>query len=339
MALLFLDSFDHSGTTGAMVLKKWDVDNGIAIISTTTVRTGTGALFLQSSGALLKVIPLPGDVFILGCAIRCPAWPTSTNLVEFLEGATLHVALAVNASGFLVVKRDTTVLATATSGPLAINTWYYLEVKVVVHDSAGSVAVRIDAVPLTFSASLTGVDTRNGGTGNVDRLGLRGGGGTGVFVDDLYLCDDAGTTNNDFLGICVVERLLPSTGNGDLTDFTPSTGTDHGALVDENPPTDDTDYNTGDTVGQQDCYQYPSLALTGAILGIQTNLYARKTDAGARTVAPIVRLGSVTYPGAAVAPTTSYKYLTEVRETNPATGLAWTSADITALQAGMKIVS
>jgi hypothetical protein len=122
---------------------------------------------------------------------------------------------------------------------------------------------------------------------------------------------------NDFLGDCVVECLLPQTGNGDLTDFTPSTGTDHGAMVDENPPNDDTDYTTGDTAGQQDCYQYPSLALTGAILGIQTNLYAKKTDAGARTVAPIVRLGSTTYVGVAVAPATSYSYLTAIRELNP----------------------
>ena len=339
MALLFVDSFDHVGTLLAGLAAKWDLISGTPLISSTTVRTGTGALQLGVTADITKQITPPGDVFILGWGFRMAGISTTTEIVRFLESSTVHLALIFDASGFLVVKRGSTVLATATSHAFLLNTWYYIEVKVVVHDTTGSVAVRVDGVPVTFNASLTGIDTRNAGTaGIVDRVRFAGSAAY-YFYDDLYICDDAGSVNNDFLGICKIERLLPSTGNGDHVDFTCSTGTDHGALVDENPPTDDTDYVSSDTAGHQDCYHYPSLALTGSILGVQTNLYARKTDAGARTVAAIVRSGGTTYPGAALAPLTTYRYLTEVQAVNPATGLAWTAAEIAGLQVGMKILS
>jgi hypothetical protein len=339
MALLFMDSFDHYGSgggSGARVILKWD--SGAVNGNLVAGRTGNAAALFNGDN-LTKLLPA-GTSFILGFAWRLPQLNASIDHLQFLEGATQHITVRVNTSGFLVVTRGGTILATATSSPMAITSWYYVEVKVVIHDTTGSVVCHVDGVAVTFDASLTGIDTRNGGTGLVDRVTLNGNSNSPFLqFDDLYICDTSGTTNNGFLGICVIEALLPQVGNGDLTALTPSTGTDHGALVDENPANDDTDYNTGDTAGQTDCYNYPSLALTGTILGVQTDLYARKTDAGARTIAPVFRIASTTYPGTAVAPTTTYKYLPAIAELNPATGLAWTSADITALQAGMKIVS
>ena len=246
-------------------------------------------------------MPVPGSTFILGFAVRYGGLASAADLVQFREGGsarTVHIAVTINSSGFLVVKRGSTVLATATTNAFLPSSWYYFEIKVVIHDTLGSVVCHLDGVNVSFSTPLTGIDTRNGGTGIVDTFRIDGQSTSPyMMVDDLYLCDATGTTNNDFLGNCVVESLLPQVGNGDLTGLTPSTGTDHGAMVDDNPPTDDTDYNSGDTIGQTDCYNYPSLALTGSILGVQTNLYTRKTDAGARTVAATVRLGGTSLLG------------------------------------------
>ena len=340
MALLFMDSFDHYGV-GANVVKKWDAyANAVGL--TTSARTGTHAMNLYYNDFLTKVLNPPGDVFIVGFALRMPILGTAglNNIIQFQEGGTIHVAVDINASGFLVVKRDTTTLATATTHPIVANSWFYIEVKVVIHDTTGSVTVHVDGVEPTFSGAVTGIDTRNGGTGVMDRIVMNGSPYSPYgLVDDLYICDDSGSVNNNFLGICAIEQLLPSTATpGTHGDFTPSTGTDHGALVDETTPNDDTDYNSSVTVGHQDSYNYPSLVLTGSILGIQTNLYARKTDAGARTIAPIVRTASTTTPGAAVAPLTTYRYFPQVWETKPAGG-AWTEAEINALEVGMKIVS
>ena len=166
--------------------------------------------------------------------------------------------------------------------PSVLNSYFYVEIKVVIHDTTGSVAIHVDEVAVTFNASLTGIDTRNAGTtGIVDRFVLNGSSvAPNVIVDDLYLCDDSGSTNNDFLGICAVERLMPETGNGDHTDFTCSTGSDHGALVDDNPPTDDTDYNSSTTVGHQDCYHYPSLCADRQYPGYSDESVRQKNRCG-----------------------------------------------------------
>ena len=338
MALLFMEGFDYVGSSAAYINKKWDGGNCNSV-ATSGARTGAGAGKLSYNDFLGKSLPA-GDVFVIGFAIRFPLSMGSYNdLVYWRENgaAVNHVTVSVDGSGYIVVKRDTTVLATSTSSLFMIGSWYYLEIKVVIHDTTGSVEVRVDTVPVAFSASLTNVDTRNGGTGNVNYVMLNGH-FNDIWFDDLYVCDDSGSVNNNFLGICAVETLLPQTGAGTHQDFTPSTGTDHGAMVDEIPPDDDATYNASTTVGHQDSYNYPSLALTGTILGLQASIFPRKTDVGARTVAPIVRTGGTTTPGATVAPLTIYKYFPQMWESKPAGG-AWTEAEINALEVGMKIVS
>lgn len=342
MSLLFIEGFDHYGGSGTNLQNgaKWNAYNNRAGLNGSTPRTGPYAVALYGDDNLTKILSPAGDVFIAGFAIRNSALGTGgINIIQFQEGGTVHIAVTIDASGFLVVKRDTTTLATATTHPIVANSWYYIEVKVVIHDTTGSVTVHVDTETPTFSGSLTGIDTKNGGTGNVDRVVFNGHYSYPYCLfDDIYICDDAGSTNNNFLGICVVETLLPQTGAGTHQDFTPSSGTDHGAMVDEASVDDDTTYNSSLTVGHQDSYNYPSLALTGSILGIQTALYTKKSDAGARTVAPLVRTASTTTPGAAVSPTTSYKYYSQLWESKPAGG-AWTESDINALEVGMKIVS
>jgi hypothetical protein len=345
MALLFIDGFDHMGTSGGTVLpKKWDAPTSGGSIINTPVRTGAAAMQVGLSGT--GKLMLAGDVFIFGCAIRFgTALPTTGGLISFLAfyeggGSLQHIGLNLNSSGFLLVRRGgITTLATATSHAMVLDTWYYLEIKVVIHDTAGSVEVHVDGAPVTFGSSLTGIDTRNGGLGFSDQVWFDAASGVAVFVDDVYCCDDSGTVNNSFLGVCSVETLLSETGNGTHANFTPSTGTDHGALVDDNPPNDDTDYNVSFTVGHRDSYNYPASASAAAILGIQTNLYVRKTDLGIRTAAALVRTGGTTYTGAAMAMTTAYKYLSECRDLNPQTGLTWTAADVAALEAGIEVAS
>ena len=319
MALLFLDGFDHVGTGNTYLLKKWDAGANVNVV-TTPVQTGAGAMDLQAGG--IDKFVTAADSSVLGFGFRRTV---NWNDFEFLlcrESGTVHLDWAVNTAGFLVVRRGmSTVVATATSGAMALDTWYYLELKFRIHETLGSFAARVDGVPVTWSAAVTNIDTQDGGTGVVNRFNFYNSIGGHLYFDNLYLCDTTGATSNDFLGICSVETLLPQTGNGDHVDFTPSTGTDHGALVDETPPTDDTDYVSSTTVDHQDSYHYPSLALTGTVLGVQTNLYLRKTDAGARTVAPLVRTGGTTTTvGTAISPTTTYLYYTAARDLNPATG-------------------
>jgi hypothetical protein len=161
-----------------------------------------------------------------------------------------------------------------------------------------------------------------------------------AFFDDVYVCDTNGAApRNNFLGSVKIETLLPQTdavSAGSNAGLTPSTGTDHGAMVDENPP-NTSDFNSASTVGLKDTYQYPTMTLTGTVYGVQTNLYVNKSDAVARQVCAVVRPVSTDFDGANVSPTTSFIYFSEIRAQNPQTSADWLVSDITALQVGMKV--
>jgi hypothetical protein len=340
MALLFLDGFDHFGSVGDPVATgKWA--SGSSLSTQPVPRTGTHALRLVTPGTgeiISKGLPASGGV-VVGVAVQLSATSAGTaDLLQVREGVTVHLAVGLTAGMLLTVKRGATVLATGTT-VLALNTWYYLELKGTIDDTTGSYAVRIDGVA-EAALTATGVDTRNGGaTGQWDRVRL-GCLATNTYVDDLYVCDTSGAApRNTFLGVCKIETLYPQTdavAAGSNAGLTPSTGTDHGALVDE-PAPNTSDYNSSPTVGLKDTYNYPSLSLTGTILGVQTNLYVAKSDAAARQVCAVVRAGGTDYDGANLAPLTTFSYFSEVRAQNPNTAADWTSADIANLQAGMKV--
>lgn len=336
MALLFIDGFDHMvGSTG--LSSKWGTVGGT--VSTASARSGAVGLNVTST-QISKALPASGG-FVFGVAVKVIGtvlWG-SYDLLQARESTTVHLTLSTNGSNQLCVKRGSTVLATGTTF-LAQNNWYYIEFKGVIDSVAGSYAVQIDGVAEP-NLSATAVNTRNGGTtGQWDRLALNG---SNHNFDDLYVCDLSGSANNDFLGSCKVETrmaladfVLPGSNHG----LTPSTGTDHGALVDETTP-NASDYNYSDTVGTKDTYKLPALAFTpsGAVYGIQTNLFVAKSDSGTRTVCAVVRSGGTDYDGTGFVPSTSFGFRSEIRQVNPATGLPWTVADLNALEVGMKIVS
>jgi hypothetical protein len=345
MALLFFDGFDHAGQTTAIHASKYDTFPGTGFaLSNSQARTGTTSLWFSSTSllytAITKLFPVNGNIAIVGVALRMTTTPSSLDdLLHVREGTIVHVAVSVNSSRQLVVRRGTTTLATGTT-VLALNTWYYVELKTTIHDTTGAYEVRIDGVS-EGALTATGVDTNNAGTSTWNNIELMGPGGN-TFVDDFYICDGSGAApRNTFLGPVKVETLYPQTdavAAGSNAGLTPSTGTDHGALVDENPP-NTTDYNSSPTVGLKDTYNYPSLTLTGSILGIQTNLYVAKSDTAARQVCAVVRAGGVDYDGANVSPLTTFSYFSEVRAQNPNTSNDWTSSDIASLQAGMKVTA
>jgi hypothetical protein len=344
MALLFFDGFDHMGTSGVTLASKYSENSatGYNLPVASPVRTGTGACQIGYPSLVTKPLAASGAA-IVGFAFRCGAFRVD-DIVGLYEGSTstgtLHVALAQTTGGLLTIKRGSTVLQTS-SYAMALNAWYYIELKVVIHDTTGSYDVRVDGVSVL---SATGVDTRNGGTtGQWDRVGFSNASfATDRFIDDFYVCDASGAApRNTFLGAVKVETLYPQTdavAAGSNAGLTPSTGTDHGALVDETAP-NTTDYNSAATVGAKDTYNYPSLSLTGSILGVQTNLYVAKSDTAARQVCAVVRAGGVDYDGANISPLTAFSYFSEVRAQNPNTSNDWTSSDIASLQAGMKVTA
>lgn len=337
MTLLFVDGFDHYAS--ADLTKKYNVSNSATISSSGGRRSGggyVGGKYHYTS----KVFSSSSASTVFGFAVKLVSDSSTTGMVSILEGSTVHLTLsfAATTSGKIRITRGDsggTLLNTSTA-TLSIGVWYYIEFKSTIHDTTGSYELRINGASDVSGSS---VDTRNGGTsGVIDtiQLGSFATIGTPASYDDLYFCNQSGATNNNFLGDCRVDTLLP-TGDGNYLQFTPSTGTTHYTLVDESTP-NTTDYVSDANAGDRDSYTFPDLtALTSqTVYGIQINAAALKSDTGTRSIGTMSRLSGTDKDGTGVALGTGQSYISEIQETDPASA-AWTEANINAAEFGVKV--
>lgn len=358
MALLWMDSFDHYVT--ADLLAKWTGSGvtgaGAAIsIHATAGRRGSGAfrvahgLGTNDTGYCQKTLAPADATVIVGCAMSLPsglAGGSGCQVASIRDGATAQITLRLNADLTLSVVRGTTtgtVLGT-TAAAVSSGVMTYLELKILIHASAGTVDLRINGAS---ALSLTGQNTRNTGTAQwtsivLGQLDVQSGTMTGAAgklsdYDDLYVLDGTGAAPwNAFLGDVRVD-VRNVTAEGAASDWTPSTGTDNAATIDDAAPNGDTDYNSTSTPGAIDTFVVQDAPVTGAVLyGVQIVLSLRKTDAGACTVAPAIRHSGTNYLGSDLSPSTSYAYGLQVYATNPGTSAQWTEAGFNAAELGYK---
>lgn len=345
MTLLFVDGFDHYAT--ADVTKKWTSTGGSSLtISATGRRSGSSLRWTtaSTSNGVVKTVTT-GASFVIGFALRVSALPSSAApICRLLDAGSVQCDLRLNTDGTLSVTRAGTAVTNGTSvASIGTGTYYYIEWKVTIADSIGanSCKVRINGVDAITVA--TGQDLKSTANASANQVSLNYAvvsGGINIDFDDFYICDQSGSANNDFLGDCRVDAIYP-TSDGTYSEFVPSTGVDHYALVDETAP-NTTDYNSGSagSPGDRDSYGMGNLQALVAqtVYGVQVNAAVLKDDAGAISVATFVRSGTTNSSGATVGLSTSQTYISQVFETDPDTASAWTEATVNAMQAGMVIV-
>ena len=349
MALKRIESFDHLSTQAQLVAKPGWAASGTITLEAAAGRRSTRNLRTNGSNGCSATLSMPASHAsgVVGFAFSTDSLNTGFSYIRILDsGAVVHLDLRVNASQQLEIRRGTggTLLATGTTA-LNINTYYYCEIKFTIDDASGAIELRLNGnttPEFTFAG-----DTRNGGNASWLSIQFRGQelSASSPFIrfDDIYVCDGAasgvsGLPNNDFLGDLRIDCFNASSGNGTNTGMTPSTGTDHGALVDETTPNDDTDYNSGISVGDKDTYNFPNLSFAPAtIYGVQGNNYLKKTDAGARSICNVMRSNGTDYDKSDQALSTSYAYYGDMFESDPDTGAAWTPSAVNALEFGAKV--
>jgi len=199
--------------------------------------------------------------------------------------------------------------------------------------------VRVNGVNILSGA---GVDTQNTANAAADRFVVDGFGITaagGQCYDDLYVCDGTGSSNNNFLGDVRIDAKFP-TGAGNSTQFTPSAGSNF-QCVDDNPPNDDIDHVESANVGDKDTYAFGTLVSHTplSIFGVQVNMHAKKDDAGARSIASVVRSGGSDTDGAAQPLGTTYANLRQMVEQDPNTAAPWTKVNLNASEFGPKVAA
>jgi len=255
---------------------------------------------------------------------------------------------AISASGSLQFWQGptfTTKLVESATGLINNNTWTTIEWEVTIDASAGTVQAWIDgleAIPLTV-----GLNTKAGAFGTPkDYSSVKFGGPNRYQLDNLVMGDDVvsgvtGKPNDGRIGrvhLTYVEAELDSVaGGGNYKQWTPLSGTDHGAMVDESPHDSDTTYNFSAAPTLLDSYTVPNIKITsGDIFGISIIPWVKKSDAlNARLIRPFYRLSGADTFGAAVAvPDTQYEQKPTIFEGNGAA--AWTVANVNALEIGVE---
>jgi len=332
--LIFTDGFDMTTTA----THKWTSVAG-TYASASAARTGSAGLIAVGNNSKQVAAADEHATFILGFACQ-RALSGSVAEWRFLSDslATTHITVQLDSSGQLKVFRGTTagtqLGSTVSAGTIPVGTWVYVEIKVVLNDSTGSVVIKVNGAQVF---SITGADTKNAGTKTVLDGFLLNGAGSNMLIDDLYLCNGAGATNNDFLGDVKVETLFPN-GNGTTSQLTGSDGnsTDNYLLVDETAP-NTSDYNGSATNDQYDTYAMSNLVTaSGTVVGLIAYAYAAKSDAGAKGGAIMVRSGGTDYEKTDNALGTGYQYYREILESDPAGG-SWSISSVNSLEAGWKV--
>ena len=362
MALLFIDGFDHYAT--ADITKKWtwrytDIYSSIQALGRTGANAMKGQNHYFELGCAFVTLPVTGNTGIFGCALKMLTHSSRTNdscILGFTQyGHKYHANLGVAPNGQLYVSVSDTAGGTNAYGwnmvmipgaisteAIALDQWYYVEMKAVIDDTAGSVIVRLNGTEVINVSDVRTTATNYSATTWSDfHLSSNSTGmanqNAEYLIDDLYVCDGSGPgPYNTFLGDVKVKTCFPNAA-GTYDDWTRA-GADSGDnynQVNEAAPNDATDYTTSATPGDTDSFATDYAAEGYAVWAVQHVMCRQKASAGTASVTPFFRIGGSDYTGTAQNPSAQdWQYGREIFTTSPDTATTWTEAEIEGLELG-----
>ena len=260
-------------------------------------------------------------------------------IVSIMDGKATQILLRYTKTGtlgkFSIVSNGVQ-LANGTA-QLVQQTWYYLEFKVTIGTSA-STSLKINTV---VDMTVSGVSTQvtSNATANGVQFGSSNGAGR-ISIDDLYIVDGSGGSNNDFLGDMVVETIFPSAA-GNNTTWTATPGVANYLNVQEVTSDSDTSYVATSGANNIDTYNFTDLALvTSAVAAVNVNILTRNTDSTNHVLQRACRTASTNYVGSnQTISSTSYQNINDILSNNPATAVPWTVGEVNSAEFGMKFIS
>jgi len=340
MALLWIEGFEGFGSSigdapspGGIVERKYARVANEYLMDIEAGRSGDYCLEMNNDTVYIQTPHLTtDDTLVCGVAFKCSGLPTALrDFLFFYENTQVGMQLRLNTDGRIAVYNNNSLLGTTTNQLLAA-TWYYLEFKVLTHDSAGEFELRINN---TEWLSASGVDTQPGSNAYHTAVRFSAFYTKRVYWDDVYILDSTGSANNDFLGNRSVVALDPS-GAGDSTGWTPSAGSNYENVDDGGLTDEDTTYNEASS-DVDDLYGYGNLpAGASSVDGIQITTEVKVT-AGTVDLSNLIKSDTTTSAGSPETITsTSYVTTTRVEEEDPHTSAAWVPADLDAAQFGIR---
>jgi hypothetical protein len=302
-----------------------------------------------AAGQRIIVLPsAPNEIYVrCGIGYFTPSYtgnaPMAFNFLECADGSTPQIGLGYAVANPMSIRvyRGTTEIA--SGGALPTSGWKCLEARFVIHPTTGVVQVWLDGV---LVINFTG-NTRSSSANQITALavGLRKiiNGATGGAVtdymqfDDLAVNDTTGARNAGQIGQGGIVALRPTADTADA-DFTPSSGSDHYALVDETQADGDTTYLSAVNSGDRDIFELANPA-TGAVDALMAVCVTRVASGAGRGLAPTLRSGATTAVGSVGYATNTYTAQTQLWESDPNTSAAWTATALNSLQIGITLTN
>lgn len=335
MAVVFFDGFDLYASASHLSRRGW---TGNSPTNFQTGRFGSGQSFrtaqASTTNATTKTLTAT-DTLTVGFGHKNSNVGTNnangSDYLVLFNGTTVICRMGITNAGQVRFGRGdytTNLICQSASGLVITDAWNYFEVEFTRNGSTGAVNIYMNGALI---ASASGANT---GASSIDKVGLMSGNGGNTDYDDFYLLDAATK-----LGEMKCEVVRPSADTA-TSDWTPLSGTDNFAMVDETLIDDDTTYNSSATVGQKDLFDLSDLSSTPAsIAAVNIILTARKDDATAREIRHNMKNGATTTNGTTRALSASYVMYTDTYETNPDDSAPFTGADINAMQIGYEVVT
>lgn len=341
MAIRFMEGFDGNLSVAQMQLK-WGQFGSVTLQA--SGRNGGGNAFMTFGSLAETFIPLT-QTCIVGMAVN-PLGPLTgvVNLVEWGDpNSSVQCRLRINTNGTLEVLRSGTASLGISVPTIITDAYTYVEAKLFVHNTLGSCIVRLDNVTVL---TINNMDTQGSGVSDQIRsVDIRGNTGAGIRVDDLYIADDSGAINNDFLGDCRVDTLIATSDSiAEFDTATPSAN--HFENVDEIPVDEDTSYNETPTNGDRDIFGMSNLPVhpvPSVVLAVQPWSYCKnQNDSGDTScrlkTQPVSTIFNQDPQGVSAEDWKVLKSQLEIYENNPETGVPWLEAEVNASNFGMEVV-
>lgn len=353
MAMLFIEGFEgyvnetDMTRSGEGPCKWFGVDSGLSTAYRTaqvTVGNSRSLYAASGAGANANQLRIPANTeLIAGAGFYLVSNGQPITMLGF-GGTTIAgqgVVIGLNTSRQIVVAtpggtygNPGTVLATGTT-TLPQNTWHYVEARVKLGTTNGEVEVYLNN---TLELNLNTLNTATGSITQYETFAtLCRSSSSGLYIDDLYILDKSGTTNNNFLGPISVYSLMPSAA-GSSTQFTATPAVANYLNVDD--PTSDsaTTYVASSTSGHQDYYGFQDLP--GGVANVHAAMIKTRATLG---TAGNRKLKMNIKNGASVISSTLKNLVfgtwTEdyhVSDTAP-DGSAWTPTNLNASEGGVEV--
>ena len=264
--------------------------------------------------------------------------PTSYSIFELRDGTAAGISLQLDLINHVFgVWNGGILIAGGTTSETIVqnNTWYHVQLKVVI-GASGSVLLKVNDIQYCTGTG----DTRpNNGSTTANRVAFvkpEVNSPQHYRVDDLYILDNSGTSNTDFLGDMKIEAIT-TIAPGPKANFTSSQANVPNWVAVSGH---DNLYVSSNVDNAEDIYKFSPLTnVAGDIKALALHVYGRNTDGEIHNLKGVVfdQTESLSTDSVQVCDISGHFYSFNFNQ-NPILNSAWTVEDVNSTYFGFKLL-